>query len=166
MQPFEYTPRRDKRICRLLHLFMKRFLKYLVFLCLLTAMLIPLIQVSKSYIRDIVVQNLTRNLQESTDILEHDISKAHQMISILASKESFQKLIKDSGGLPLEHYVYLSELQTSLLVYGMSAPAIEQRIQEVMLGWFSLYLGIGLSIITILTFLYSIPPPNSSAYFP
>ena len=99
---------------RLLHLFMKRFLKYLILLCLLTAMLIPLIQVSKSYIRDIVVQNLTRNLQESTDMLEHDISKAQQMISILASEESFQKLIKDSGELPLEHYVYLSELQTSL----------------------------------------------------
>lgn len=98
----------------LLTLFMKRFLRYFILLILLIGMLIPLIYVSKSYIREIVVHNLNQNLKESTDMLEHDISKAQQMMSILASEESFQKLVKVKGKLPIEYYVYLPELQTKL----------------------------------------------------
>ncbi len=97
---------------QLLQLFMKRFFKYLVLLVLLTAMLIPMLQISKFYIRNIVVQNLNKSLQESMVMLEHDFSKAQQMISVLAAEESFQQMIKDNGKLPLEHYVYLAELQT------------------------------------------------------
>lgn len=98
----------------LFSLFMKRFFRYLILLILLIGMLIPLIQVSKSYIREIVVHNLNQNLKESTDMLEHDINKAQQMMSILASEESFQKLIKVKGEIPIEYYVYLPELQTKL----------------------------------------------------
>ncbi len=98
----------------LFQLFIKRFLKYLILLILLIGMIIPLIQISKSYIRDVVIHNLTRDLQESTDMIEHDISKAQQMMNILSAEETFQKLMKNSGEIPLEQYVYLTQLQTKL----------------------------------------------------
>ena len=98
----------------LFQLFIKRFLKYLILLILLIGMIIPLIQISKSHIRDVVIHNLTRDLQESTDMIEHDISKAQQMMNILSAEETFQKLMKNSGEIPLEQYVYLTQLQTKL----------------------------------------------------
>lgn len=98
----------------LFQLFIKRFLKYLILLILLTGMIIPLIQTSKFYIRDVVLHNLTWDLQESTDMIEHDVSKAQQMMNILSAEEAFQKLIKSSGEIPLEQYVYLTQLQTKL----------------------------------------------------
>ena len=61
-------------------LFIKRLYKWLFLLCCLIGMLIPLIHVSKSYIRNIVEQNLTWDIQESIDMMEHDFNKAHQMI--------------------------------------------------------------------------------------
>ncbi|MGI5894888.1 MAG: helix-turn-helix domain-containing protein [Candidatus Merdivicinus sp.] len=98
----------------LFQLFMKRFFKYLILLALLIGMLVPLIDVSKSYIREIVVHNLNQNLTESTEMLEHDINKAQQMMSILTTEEAFQKLIKVQGELPINSYVYLTKLQTKL----------------------------------------------------
>lgn len=99
---------------KLYQLFIKRFMKYLVLLIVLICMLIPLVNISKSYIRDIVVQNLTKSMQESIDMVEQNFNKAQQMMSILSTEESFQKLMKDKGKIPLEHYVYLLKLQTKL----------------------------------------------------
>ncbi len=95
-------------------LFIKRLYKWLFLLCCLIGMLIPLIHVSKSYIRNIVEQNLTWDIQESIDMMEHDFNKAHQMMNILSSEEPFQKLIKNKGEIPVDQYVYLSRLQTKL----------------------------------------------------
>ncbi len=95
-------------------LFIKRLYKWLFLLCCLNGMIIPLIHVSKSYIRNIVEQNLTWDIQESIDMMEHDFNKAHQMMNILSSEEPFQKLIKNKGEIPVDQYVYLSRLQTKL----------------------------------------------------
>lgn len=95
-------------------LFFRRLYKWLILLCCLIGMLVPIINVSKSYIREIVEKNLIWDLQESVDMIEHDINKAHQMMNILSAEESFQKLVKNKGALPIDQYVYLSRLQLRL----------------------------------------------------
>lgn len=95
-------------------LFIKRLYKWLILLCYLIGMLIPVINVSKSYIRNIVVRNLVWDIQESIDMIEHDFNKAHQMMNILSSEESFQKLVRNNGKIPVDQYVYLSRLQTKI----------------------------------------------------
>lgn len=73
-----------------------------------------MINASKKYVRDIVQRNLIWDLQESIDMIEDNINKAHQMMNLISAEESFQKLIKNRGELPLDQYVYLPRLQTRL----------------------------------------------------
>lgn len=101
----------NRKFCQL---FIKRLYKWLFLLFCLIGMLIPVIHVSKSYIRSIVEQNLVWDIQESIDMMEHDFNKAHQMMNILSCEESFQKLIKNHGEIPVDQYVYLSRLQTKI----------------------------------------------------
>ena len=96
------------------HLFIKRFYKWLIILFCLICMLFPVINASKKYARDIVQRNLIWDLQESIDMVERNINNAHQMMNLISTEESFQKLIKTKGELPVEQYVYLPRLQTRL----------------------------------------------------
>ncbi len=96
------------------HLFMKRFYKWMIILFCLICMLFPVIHASKKYARDIVQKNLVWDLQESIDRIERNINNAHQLMNLISVEESFQKLVKNKGELPVEQYVYLPRLQARL----------------------------------------------------
>lgn len=99
---------------KILHLFIRRFFKYLMILFLLIIMLIPPLIISYQNIKQDILNSYSNNINKGLNDLETQINAVLKIADSLKEEESYRNLLRITGTPQSSQFVDISTLQKKL----------------------------------------------------